>query len=307
MPACVFVLGSFAADMVCRVQRFPHPGETLLGTSFDLGPGGKGSNQAVAAARAGADVVLMSALSRDSFGEMARALWTAEGIDQTLVKVSAAPTGAAVIVVTETSGENAIVVVPGACGTFTPEDVEAAKEPIQRAKVFVAQLEVPIEAVWRGLEVARDAGVTTVLNPAPAPVGALPSEMLRLVDFLVPNETEARQLGRTDAEGEAAPLAVDRLLQAGCSRVLVTLGERGSVLYEAGRLPVQVQALCPGTVVDTTGAGDAFCGAFATALAEGRTPEAAARFASAGAGLSVTRAGAARSMPYRHEIEALLK
>jgi ribokinase len=308
MSAHVFVLGSFVVDAAFRAARLPHPGETLLGAGFALGPGGKGSNQAVACARAGASVSFLTAVGEDAFGQLGRDTWAAEGIDATLVKTSASPTGAAAILLHEATGENAIIVVPGACSTLTAADVEAAAGAIQSAKVFVAQLEIPLETVRRGLELARAAGVPTVLNPAPAPEASLPPELLALVDFLVPNESEvARLTGKPVASAEDAIGAALHLQGQGASGVLVTLGEQGSVFCAERNPPVRIRSFQAGPVVDTTGAGDAFCGNFAAALAEGRSIPAAARFASAAAGLSVTRKGTAPAMPFRSETEALLE
>ncbi len=308
MSARVFVLGSFAVDTVYRAPRIPVSGETLIGSGFLLGPGGKGSNQAVAAARAGAQVTFLTAIGRDHFADLARSVWRAEGINDSLVKMTEEPTGAAAILVDENTGANAIIVASGACGTLSEDDVEAAKRDIQKAAVLVVQLEIPMAAVLRGLRIARKAGVKTVLNPAPAPPHGLPPELCPLVDYLIPNETEASQLtGLPVGTWDEARAAARILLDQGCGEVIVTLGERGSLVCGRAREPVDIQAIRPGVVVDTTGAGDAFCGAFAMSLAEGNSPEVAARFAAAAAGLSVTRHGAALSMPFRREIDLLVQ
>ncbi len=307
MSARVFVLGSFAVDTVYRAPRIPASGETLIGSGFFLGPGGKGSNQAVAAARAGAQATFLTAIGRDHFADLARTLWRAEGINDSLVKMTEEPTGAAAILIDETTGANAIIVASGACGTLSREDVDGAERDIQKAAVFAVQLEVPMIAVLRGLQIARGAGVTTVLNPAPVPLDGLPSELLPLVDYLIPNETEAGQLtGLPVDTWDQAKRAARRLLDRGCGHVIVTLGERGSLLCGRQGEPVQIPAWNPGAVVDTTGAGDSFCGAFAVLLAEGQSAETAARFASLAAGLSVTQHGAALSMPHRRDIDRLL-
>lgn len=308
MRSSVFVLGSFVADAAFRAPRLPAVGETLLGSGFALGPGGKGSNQAVACARAGARTHFLSAVGEDAFGAMARATWAAEGIDARRVKTAPVPTGAAAILLNENSGENAIIVVPGACATITPDDVDAAAEDIGQAKVFVAQLEIPLEAVQRGLKVARAANRLTVLNPAPAPDGSLPREVLDLVDVLIPNESEAERLTGLKVTSHAtAEKAAAMLLAQGPRTVLVTLGEAGALLCTRGRSPVQIPPFVAGKVVDTTGAGDAFCGNFAAALANDKPLEDAALWASAAAGLSVTRYGTAPAMPQRGETEALLQ
>jgi ribokinase len=208
-------------------------------------------------------------------------------------------TGSAAILIDEVRGENAIIVVPGACFTLAPEDVEAAGEAIRAAGVLLAQLELPLETVERGLRLARAAGVLTILNPAPAQ--SLSDAMLGLVDFLIPNESEAALLTGMVVESVEQAERAARLLQArGARNVIVTLGAQGVLVCVEG------PAIAAGAVVETTGAGDAFCGGFAAALSEGRSVIEAARFGCATAGISVTRAGTAPSMPRRAEIEALL-
>jgi ribokinase len=303
----VLVMGSFVADLAFRAARLPAWGETLMGDSFALGPGGKGSNQAVAAARAGAQVRFMSKLGEDAFGQMARDLWRADGIDASLVGTSTTATGAAAILIDSARGENAIIVVPGACFTLTPNDVDEEHEAIQAAGVFLTQLELPLDTVQRGLEIARGAGVPTILNPAPAPTSPLPDALIALADYFVPNETEAALLTGLPVETlEEAERAADSLLSRGARNVILTLGSRGSLLRTGDKQSTLIPVFSAGPVLETTGAGDAFCGAFAAALAEGRTAADAARFASAAAGISVTRPGTAPSMPQREEIEKLL-
>ena len=305
MASGVLVMGSFVADVAFRAARLPAWGETLMGSAFALGPGGKGSNQAVAAARAGAEVRFFSKLGDDAFGKLARETWKADGIDASLVKDCATATGAAAILIDAVRGENAIIVVPGACFTLTPVEVAEAKAEIGAAKVFLAQLELPLDTVERGLEIARAAGVVTILNPAPAFL--LPDSMIALADFLIPNESEAALLtGLLVETVQDAERAADALLERGAGTVIVTLGARGALLRSAG-VTSMIPAFDAGAVVETTGAGDAFCGAFAAALAEGREPVDAAQFASAAAGISVTRAGTAPSMARRVEIESLMK
>ena len=304
MPT-VLILGSFVVDVAFRTPRLPAWGETLMGNLFALGPGGKGSNQAVAAARAGASVQFFSKVADDTFGQLARSTWAAEGIDATLVGTSKVATGSAAILIDQATGDNAIIVVPGACFTLTPAEVEAAADSIRRAAIFLAQLELRLDTVAAGLRIARAAGVTTILNPAPALAG-LPEEIIALADYLIPNETEAALLTGQPVESIAqAEQAADTLLARGAKTIIITLGARGSLLRNASGSTL-IPAFNAGTVVETTGAGDAFCGAFAAALAEGLESAAAARFASAAAAISVTRAGTAPSMPRRAEIDALL-
>lgn len=188
----IVVLGSYVADVAFRASRLPVWGETLLGSGFALGPGGKGSNQAVAAARAGAAVQMLSRLGDDAFGRMAREIWAAAGVDAACVSTAETPTGAAAILIDEARGENAIIVVPGACFTLSAQDVEAAGEVIRRAGVLLTQLELPLPTVERGLRLAREAGVRTILNPAPAQ--PLSDDLLGLVDVLIPNEGEAAKM-----------------------------------------------------------------------------------------------------------------
>lgn len=301
----VAILGIFVADLAFRAPRPPAMGETIIGSDFKMGPGGKGSNQAVAAARAGAEVSFISRLGRDSFGEIALATWKTENIRTDKVALSAdLPTGAAYIFVQENTGENCIIVVPGAAGAISVADVDAAAADIRGARVFVTQLEQPIDAARRGLEIARAAGAATVFNPAPA--APLPDAIYPLCDYITPNESEASALtGVTVGDLDSARAAADRLLQRGVKVALITLGEAGA-LYHTARESILVPAFSAGKVVETTGAGDAFNGGFAAALAAGRSPLDAVRFGCATAGISVTRPGTAPSMPKLAEIEALL-
>jgi len=305
MAKKILVLGSFVADAAFRAARMPRWGETLMGSGFALGPGGKGSNQAVAAARAGAEVQMLSRLGDDAFGRLARETWAAEGIDASLTENCETATGSAAILIDEVRGENAIIVVPGACFTLRPKDVEAAGAAIRGAGVLLTQLELPLDTVECGLRLARAAGVRTILNPAPAQ--ALRDEILGLADFLIPNESEAALLTGMPVESiEQAEAAAHVLMERGARCVIVTLGEKGALVCVEGQEARLVGAFCVRSVVDTTGAGDGFCGGFAAALSEGRTVIEAARFGCATAGISVTRAGTAPSMPRRDEILALL-
>lgn len=302
----IVVVGSFVADLAFRAARLPVWGETLMGSGFAFGPGGKGSNQAVAAARAGASVQMISRLGEDAFGRLARETWSADGIDASLVESCAAATGAAAILVDDIRGENAILVVPGACFTLSAEHLDHAASEIRHAGVLLTQLELPLETVEHGLRLAHAAGVVTILNPAPAQ--ALSDELLELVDFLIPNETEAALLTGVPVEGvPGAQAAARKLIDRGARCVIVTMGAQGALVCERGSAAgVLVKAVDAGTVVDTTGAGDAFCGGFAAALSEGPSVIEAAKFGCATAGISVTRHGTAASMPSRPEIDALM-
>jgi ribokinase len=301
----VVILGVFVADLAFRAGRLPAIGETIAGSGFAVGPGGKGSNQAVAAARAGAKVTFISRVGSDTFGELAFRTWKADGIQPRVTQTAAAMTGAAFIYVHETRGENAIIVVPGAATDLCVADVEAASDAIRASRVFVTQLEQPVSAARRGLEIARASGTVTVFNPAPAI--ELDDALLSLSDYVVPNESEAEALtGIAVGDLAAARRAGDVLLAKGAGTALITLGDRGA-LFHAKDCSVHIAPFVAGKVVETTGAGDAFVGGFAASLAAGASPLEAARFGSAAAGISVTRPGTAPAMPRRAEIEILLE
>ena len=276
-----------------------------MGSDFKMGPGGKGSNQAVAAARAGANVTFISRLGRDAFGEIALSTWKAEKIrTERVVLTDEQPTGAAYIFIEDGTGENAIIVVPGAANSISRADVDQAAADIRAASAFITQLEQPIDAALHGLTIAKQAGVATIFNPAPA--APLPDVIYPLCDYITPNETEASAITGVQVTGlDSAKVAADRLLQRGVGCALITLGEAGA-LYHTAKESVLVPAFNAGKVVETTGAGDAFNGGFAAALAAGRNPRDAVRFGCATAGISVTRPGTAPSMPKLSEIEALL-
>lgn len=298
----IVILGSFFVDTTYRAARLPRLGETLQGVSFALGPGGKGSNQAVAAAKLGGDVRFISRLGCDDFADIARKVWQEAGVKPVVVDDAESHTGAACIFVEDGSGDNAIIIAPGAVGRISVADVEAAADLIAKASVFVVQLEQPLDAARRGLELARRGGARTILNPAPA--RALDDGILALVDFLTPNETEAELLTSIPVNSLAdAERAADALMARGVGAVVMTLGEKGA-LYRAKDVSLLVPARAAGPVVETTGAGDAFHGGFAVGLSEGMAVEAAVRFGIAVAGISVTRAGAAASMPSRAEAHA---
>ncbi len=302
----IAVMGSFIADLAFRTVQLPAWGQTILGSAFQIGPGGKGSNQAVAAARLGAQVSFICKLGRDAFGELARRTYAAESIDTRYVyETGEHPTGAASIVVSEASGDNAIVVVPGSGLALTPAEVDGARPAIAAAALFLTQLEVTVPAVERGLAIATGAGVRTILNPAPA--RSLPDTVYGLCDYLTPNESEAAALlGLPVAGPDGAARAAEALLRRGARNVVITLGAAGA-LVKTPAITAHVPACDAGPAVDATGAGDAFNGGFAVALAEGLDVVAATRFGCAVAGLSVTRPGTAPSMPRRAEVDDLLR
>ncbi len=301
----IVILGVFVADTSYRAARPPRMGETILGKSFALGPGGKGSNQAVAAARAGGDVAIYTKLGCDPFADMAFSVWNDAGVTSLATQHPESYTGAAYIFIEDGTGNNAIIICPGVGATLSPDDIEKQRKVIESAKVFVAQLEQPTDAAQRALELARAAGVTTVLNPAPA--AELEDRMLTLCDYITPNETEAGELTGISVDSvDDARQAADILLDRGVGKVIVTLGENGA-LYHDKSMSLHTPAASAGAVVETTGAGDAFNGALAVALSERFAPDEALRFANAAAAISVTRPGTAPSMPSRSEIENLLK
>lgn len=304
MKSGVSILGIFVADTAYVASRMPDIGETIAGTGFSVGPGGKGSNQAVAAARAGGDVSFISKLGKDTFGDMALKTYQECGVHPQIVQMDGLPTGAAFIYVNETNGDNAIIVYPGAAGTICVEDVEAAREKIENSSIFVTQLEQPVEAALHALQIARSAGVTTVFNPAPAE--PFPETIYPLCDYIVPNETEAAALvGFPVSDVNSAKRAADVFIAKGSNTALITLGAQG-VLFQTAHESVHIPAISSGDVVDTSGAGDAFVGGFSAALSRGASPIDATRFGCATAGIAVTRRGTAPAMPDLAEIEALL-
>jgi len=300
----IVILGVFVADTTYRAARMPRMGETILGESFALGPGGKGSNQAVAAGRLGADVSLITRLGEDDFGKLAVETWEAAGVRPVVTRVPESYTGAAFIFVEAATGDNAIIVSPGAAATIGPGDLDARAELIGGAAVFMTQLEQPLDAAVRGLGIARAGGVATILNPAPA--RDIDDAVLALCDYVTPNETEAEALtGIAVGSLDGARAAADGLLARGAGAAVITLGAQGALYHAAGRSEL-VPAMAAGPVVETTGAGDAFNAGFAVGLARGMDPVEAARMGCAVAGLSVTRPGTAASMPDAEEVAALL-
>ncbi len=303
--AGVAILGIYAADLAFTAPRQPIIGETLIGSQFTLGPGGKGSNQSVAAARAGAKVTFISRLGKDAFGDNALAMYAREGIATRVPQDENASTGAAYIFLEEATGNNAIIVVPGAAGMITTRDVDDAQDVIENSAVFMTQLETPSAVGLHALKMAKAAGVITIFNPAPA--AALPDEIYTYCDYATPNESEASMLtGVAVTDLASARKAADGLLAKGVGCALITLGGQGSLLHSKTQ-SIHIPIFNTGKVIDTTGAGDAFNGGFAAAIARGENPETAAVFGSAVAGISVTRRGTAPSMPRLGEVEALLK
>ncbi len=297
----IVVLGSFNADLVMYVDRLPAPGETISGRHFATGPGGKGSNQAVAAARLDGDVTFVGRVGIDSFANIGFELWQKEGVKSDYVsRDSTRATGIASIAVEE-SGENIIMVALGANLAVTHGDIDAAAAVIESADVLMVQLETNLDAVEYALRAAKKAGVITILNPAPAV--PLPTNMLALADYLTPNQTELQTL--TGNQGLSVPDAARSLLSSEKQTVVVTLGSQGAAWFRrAGQGSSSAYKV---NVMDAVGAGDAFNAGLAVALAEGMELPEALAFAGAAAAVSVTRPGAAASMPYRNEVDELLE
>ncbi len=306
----IVVVGSANTDLCVRAGRIPRPGETVLGGAFFSAPGGKGANQAVAAARAlgprsRGGVAFVGRVGDDDYGRRAAAAFRAEGIDiRGLITDAEAPSGVALIVIDET-GENAITVAPGANARLSTADVEAASSLISSAAVVLLQLETPLEAVHRAAEIAAAAGARVILNPAPAQP-LLSGDLLKHISILTPNETETEILtGVRIRDEKDLGAAADALLPIGLEAVLFTLGAQG--VFAAGRERRDRIPAFPVKAVDTTAAGDVFNGALAVALAEGRSLTEAVLFANAAAAISVTRLGAQPSAPRREEIDAFWK
>jgi len=295
----IVVLGSTNTDMVVKSERIPAPGETILGGRFLMNPGGKGANQAVAAARLGGDVMFIAKIGNDSFGREAKAQFAREGICTDFVLTDAEePSGVALIMV-DAKGENCITVASGANGTLSPDDIGAARGVIEKSVVLLMQLETPIETVSCAAKWASEKGVRVVLNPAPT--CELPDELLKCLSLITPNETEAEKLTGVKVTDEASALqAAQALCAKGVKRVVITLGSKGAFVYADGHgetIPAfKVEAL------DTTAAGDVFNSALAVALTEEVPLVEAVRFAAKAASISVTRMGAQTSAPYRDEV-----
>jgi ribokinase len=300
----IVVVGSVNMDLATYVPRFPQPGETLQGSRFLVAPGGKGGNQAIAAARLGAHVALIACVGNDEFGARLMASLEAEGIDCSGVAVSEhAASGIAMVVVDE-AGNNSIVTVQGSNGDLTPELVARNLQMLTVARMIVCDLTVPLETVESVLSIAERFDIPVLFNASPVQ-SPLPARLLRQVDYLVVNEVEAATLAGRSLDSINDAIKIARALHdAGAPHVLVTLGARGVVAYFADEGGAQVEFFPAAavTALDTTGAGDTFAGAFATAIVAGASGPRAVAFAQAAAATCVTRAGAAPSIPYLHEI-----
>lgn len=303
----VAVVGSLNIDLVCHASRRPEKGETLIGDAFDIFTGGKGFNQATAAARLGAEVTLVGSVGTDPFGEMLFTATENERIDSRFVrKRTETGTGVATIII-EPDGDNSIIVVPRANMVLTKADIDAAADAIADADVLLLQLETPLEASEHAAEIAKTQETTVILNPAPAQ--PLPDSLLAHVDILTPNQSETEllsgmQVSNDEAAYKAAGVLRTRMADAATSVVVLTLGAQGALILTA-TISERIPALSV-DAVDTTGAGDAFCGALATALASGETLPVAIAFANAAGAAAVTVIGATPSMPTRAKVDLLI-
>jgi ribokinase len=303
MKPNILVIGSATIDLTMKVERIPHPGETVLGGSFSTAPGGKGANQAVAAARFGANVVFVGCLGDDSYGREALENYRREGIDASHVRLVRDATTAVATITVDLSGQNAITVAPGANFAMRTEDVERAASLIDRADMVVLQLEIPMDCVRRAIDLAHVRGKRILLNPAPAQ--QLDTAMLKRVSFITPNEQETHTLtGSSVQTVEEARIAAAELRVRGAANVILTLGERGAFISTD-----EIEEMIPAPRVralDATAAGDVFNGVLAVMIAEGKSLDEAVRFANVAAALSVTKMGAQPSIPRREEVERFL-
>ncbi len=304
ISARIAVVGSLNADLVVHVDQFPRAGETLTGHGFSRFPGGKGANQAYAAARLGGSVAMIGQVGADEHGDWLAAHLAAAGVDTASVRRDESEATGVALITVDATGQNQIVLAPGANGTFTPERFTPLGLAVSGAQVLLLQLEIPLDTVVAAARAARTRGTIVILDPAPAQ--SLPDALVQTVDYLTPNETELAALTDGGEVHDAADVR-DRAAQLtgrGAARVLVKWGARGAVLFAGGEehwWPAH-----PVRVLDTTAAGDAFNGAFAVALAEGASADEAGRYATAAAAIAVTRAGAQTGMPTRAEVDRLL-
>ena len=303
----ITVLGSFVVDLSCQTEKFPKAGETLIGGPFKMGPGGKGSNQAVAAKRSGdnLNVTFITKVGRDAFGSMAKETYQLESMKTDFVYESEAEsTSVALIEVEKSTGQNSIVVALGALMDLTAAEVEKAEAEIKDSKVFLTQFETNMDATKRGLELAKMHGITTVLNTAP--VQQVDASIYSGLDYVTPNEHEAEVLtGIKVADESGAEQAADWFLSRGVKNAIITMGEKG-VFVKNSEEKAFVESFDIGTATDTTGAGDAFNGGFCAALAEDKGLLESIRFGCATAAICVTRAGTTPAMPSRREVEELM-
>ena len=302
MNICIF--GIFVADLCFFSDTIPIKGQTVLGKRHIVGPGGKGSNQAIAAARSGGRVSFITKLGKDNYSELAKSLYKDANINTEGIQFdSKYSTGAAGIIIDEKTGENAIAVVPGAAGTIDESMIDDCLPIIKKSKIFLTQLETPTDVTFYALKKAKECGSTTILNPAPAK--SFSQDLFKLIDFFTPNETEASFYLNKNIESEKdCREAGKKFLDMGVKNILITLGDKGCFFKNENEEFLVPAKKLNNPVIDTTGAGDAFNGAFCVGLSENKNYKKSIEFASLVAGISVTKEGAANSMPNLNEIKA---
>lgn len=303
----ICVVGSLSYDLVMRVPRRPLKGETIIGTSFNTFVGGKGNNQALAAARAGARVAMIGKIGQDSFGDQVAAKLNETGVDTNfLFRDPDLSTGIADILV-DADGDNSISIAPQANGRLCPADIDAAKSSIQESAFMLLQLEIPLPTVIHAAQLGKSLGLTVILNPAPAPAdGHLPDELLSAIDIIIPNQTEAELLTGIKVVDIVSAVEAAKLLQKkGLKQVIITMGEMGALLVDESSVPHMTPAF-EVDVHDTTAAGDAFCGGLLAALAAGHDFETALNYGCASGALATTKLGAEPSLPQASEVQKLV-
>lgn len=298
----IVVIGSSNTDMVVRCQRMPRPGETVLGGEFMMNPGGKGANQVVAVARLGGDAAFIGKVGDDLFGRQTREQLSGEGIDVAHLGTAAHCASGVALINVDAEGENSISVASGANAQLSPADIDAAEELIADAAIVLMQLEVPVATVTHAAKIAKKHGVMVVLNPAPAPSTPLPDELLENVDIMIPNRTELELISGMPCTASVTA-AVERMGALGVPTLVITLGSAGAMICRGGE-----STLVPSfkvMAVDTTAAGDTFCGGLCVALSEGKNIDEAVLFGNLAASLTVTRAGAQQAIPTRAEVDSV--
>ena len=298
----IVVIGSSNTDMVVRCQRMPRPGETVLGGVFMMNPGGKGANQVVAVARLGGDAAFIGKVGDDLFGRQTREQLSGEGIDVAHLGTAAHCASGVALINVDAEGENSISVASGANAQLSPADIDAAEELIADAVIVLMQLEVPVATVTHAAKIAKKHGVMVVLNPAPAPATPLPDELLENVDIMIPNRTELELISGMPCTASVTA-AVERMGALGVPTLVITLGSAGAMICRGGE-----STMVPSfkvMAVDTTAAGDTFCGGLCVALSEGKNIDEAVLFGNLAASLTVTRAGAQQAIPTRAEVDSV--
>ena len=298
-PKTILVIGSSNTDMTAKTAELPRPGETVLGGVFTMGAGRKGANQAVAAQRLGGKVKFICKVGKDMFGDNSIAQYEKEGLDTSGILRSNLPSGVALIYV-DSHAENCIVVASGANGDLTEDDIEKSRKDLESCDILLLQLESPIPSVLKAAKIAHQAGKTVVLNPAPA--CPLPEELFRNIDLFIPNETELSTFSGMPVTSQEEAQAAAKAMQAkGVGKLIVTMGSKGALICEGG--PSVFVPAHKVKAVDTTAAGDTFCGALCVAISEGKSLKEAAEFACAASALTVQKMGAQNSIPYRKDLK----